>query len=189
MMIFLSPLPYGVFACADAGVLGRHGAVRGRRDRSRRHSVRLVCGRQLKILGAGSVALFAAVGRYVALIDSALSTPAVKFAVDAGVLLVTLPSIAVRVPFTLQYALEVVDGETTHCRFRARQLYHGRGLDRASADDGRQIPMIYIPGLPLWRVADRVCGPQHRVYFTKWYPEYRRAKYGTPPLASALPGT
>ena len=26
------------------------------------------------------------------------------------------------------------------------------------------------------------------VYFTKWYPEYRKAKYGTPP-ASALPGT
>ena len=26
------------------------------------------------------------------------------------------------------------------------------------------------------------------IYFTKWYPEYRKAKYGAPP-ANALPGT
>src|ERR671931_243561 len=47
--------------------------------------------------------------------------------------------------------------------------------------------MIYVPWLPFWgglvvAFAARNCA----IYFTKWYPQYRRAKYGTPP-ASALP--
>jgi hypothetical protein len=45
--------------------------------------------------------------------------------------------------------------------------------------------MIYVPNLPLWiglgiAFAARNCA----VYFTKWYPQYRRAKYG-PPAATA----
>jgi hypothetical protein len=36
----------------------------------------------------------------------------VRFAVDTGILLVSLAPIAARYPFTLQYALEVVDAET-----------------------------------------------------------------------------
>ena len=73
-------------------------------------------GRSIKILGAGSVVMFAAVGGYVALIDPGLGTSAVKFAVDVGIFLVSLVSIVVRRPFTLQYALEVVDAETRGCR-------------------------------------------------------------------------
>ena len=49
--------------------------------------------------------------------------------------------------------------------------------------------MIYVPGLPIWvglLVAFAV--RNIAVYFTRWYPRYRRAKYGTPP-ANALPGT
>ena len=36
-----------------------------------------------------------------------------KFAVDAGVFLIALLSIAIAQPFTLQYAREMVDAETT----------------------------------------------------------------------------
>ena len=63
-------------------------------------------------LGAGSVVVFTAVGGYVTLIDPELSVSGVKFAVDAGIFPITLGSIVVRKPFTLQYALEVVDAET-----------------------------------------------------------------------------
>ena len=54
-----------------------------------------VRGRSLKILGAGSVIVFAAVGGYVTLIDPDLSVSGVKFAVDTGIFLVTLTSIVI----------------------------------------------------------------------------------------------
>src|SRR4051812_43842730 len=66
-------------------------------------------GRSLKILGTGSVITFLAVGLYVTLIDPALSGSAVRFAVDTGILLVSLFSILIRYPFTLQYAIEATD--------------------------------------------------------------------------------
>ena len=51
------------------------------------------------------------------------------------------------------------------------------------------IALIYVPGLPLWSgLLIAFAARNSAVYFTKWYPEYRKAKYGTPP-ASALPGT
>ena len=66
----------------------------------------------MKILGAGSVVVFTAVGGYVTLIDPTLSSSAVKLAVDVGIFLVSLASLDHPQPFTLQYALEVVDAET-----------------------------------------------------------------------------
>ena len=58
------------------------------------------------------------------------ASPAVKFAVDAGIFLVALGSIVIRNPFTLQYALEVVDAETAKLPgFIKRQLHHHLGLD------------------------------------------------------------
>jgi hypothetical protein len=72
----------------------------------------MVRGRAIKILGAGSAILFAALGFYLTLVDAGLSNSAVKLTVDAGVLAISLMSMAIRRPFTLQYALEVVDADT-----------------------------------------------------------------------------
>ena len=41
-------------------------------------------GRSIKMLGAGSAIVFAAIGFYLTLVDSSLSSSAVKLAVDAG---------------------------------------------------------------------------------------------------------
>jgi len=71
-----------------------------------------VRGRSIKILGAGSGDRVHRGRRYIALVDPALSNSAVKFAVDAGIFLISLMSIVIRFPFTLQYAREVVDAET-----------------------------------------------------------------------------
>ena len=49
---------------------------------------------------------------YLMLVDAGLSASAIKLTVDAGVLVIALVSIAIRHPFTLQYAREVVDAET-----------------------------------------------------------------------------
>jgi len=51
------------------------------------------------------------------------------------------------------------------------------------------IALIYVPSLPLWSsLLIAFAARNSAVYFTKWYPEYRRVKYGPPP-ANALPGT
>jgi hypothetical protein len=51
--------------------------------------------------------------------------------------------------------------------------------------------MIYVPGLPLWSgIAIAFAARNTAVYFTKWYPQYRRAKFGAPPAsAGALSGS
>ena len=56
-------------------------------------------GRSIKILGAGSVIVFAAIGFYLTLIDPGLGNSAVKFAVDTGIFLISLTSIVIRRPF------------------------------------------------------------------------------------------
>jgi hypothetical protein len=148
-------------------------------------------GRSIKILGAGSVVVFAAVGGYVALVDPAIGTPVVKFAVDTGIFLVSLLSIVLRHPFTLQYALEEVDAETAGLPgfMRANYLITWAWTGAALLMMIGNILLLYIPSLPLWSgLLIAFAARNSAVYFTKWYPQYRKAKYGTAPV-NALPGT
>ena len=151
----------------------------------------IVRGRSVKILGVGSVIVFGAVGGYVTLIDPAMSTSAVKFAVDAGIFLVSLLSIVFRHPFTLQYAREVVDAETArlpgfeHANYLITWAWTGAALLMMIAN----IALLYVPSLPLWSgLLITFAARNSAVYFTKWYPRYRKAKYGAAPV-NALPGT
>jgi hypothetical protein len=146
-------------------------------------------GRSIKILGSGSVITFVAIGLYVVLIDPALGASAVRFAVDTGILLVALFSILIRYPFTLQYALEVTDAETAKLPgfMRANYIITWAWAAASLLMMIGNAAIIYVPWLPFWggllvAFAARNCA----IYFTKWYPQYRRAKYGTPP-ASAVP--
>ena len=141
-------------------------------------------GRSIKILGVGSVVTFVAIGLYVALIDPALGASAVRVAVDTGILLVTLFSILIRYPFTLQYALEVTDAETAKLPgfMRANYIITWAWAAASLLMMIGNAAIIYVPWLPFWggllvAFAARNCA----IYFTKWYPQYRRAKYGTPP--------
>src|SRR5882757_493196 len=151
----------------------------------------VVRGRSIKILGMGSVIVFVTIGGYLTLIDSALSTPAVKFAVDTGIFLVSLLSIVIRHPFTLQYALEEVDAETARQPgfMRANYLITWAWTGAALLMMIGNILLLYIPSLPLWSgLLIAFAARNSAVYFTKWYPQYRKAKYGTAPV-NALPGT
>ncbi len=64
-----------------------------------------------KILEAGTLTLFAALALYVGLAGRELSVIGVRLGVDIGLLAVILISMAVRHPFTLQYAREQVPKE------------------------------------------------------------------------------
>jgi hypothetical protein len=150
----------------------------------------IVSGRSIKILGAGSVMVFTAVGGYLVLVDPALGNSTVKFAIDTGIFLISLISIVIRRPFTLQYAREVVDAETAKqpgfmkANYLITLAWTGASLLMMAGN----IAMIYVPNLPLWSgLLIAFAARNSAVYFTKWYPEYRKARYGTPP-ANALPG-
>jgi hypothetical protein len=151
----------------------------------------LVRGRSIKLLGAGSVILFGALGGYITLIDSSLSSSAVKLAVDGGVLVIALLSLAIRRPFTLQYALEAVDAETAKLPgfMTANYIITWAWTAAFVLMMAANVLMIYVPGLPLWAgIAIVFAARNSAVYFTKWYPQHRRAKYAahTAP-ANALP--
>jgi hypothetical protein len=146
-------------------------------------------GRSIKILAAGSAILFAGVGCYLIVVDAALTKSAVKFVIDAGMFLVALGSIVVRRPFTLQYALEAVPAETAGMPgfLRANYIITGVWTAAMLLMMLGNVVVLYIPGLPIWTsLAIAFAARNSAVYFTKWYPQYRRLKGGKPP-ADALP--
>jgi hypothetical protein len=148
-------------------------------------------GRSIKMLGAGSVIVFIAVGLYVALVEP-MSNSAVKLAVDIGIFLIALTSILVRRPFTLQYAREAVDADTAVLPgfIRANYIITWAWTGAAVLMMIGNVAMIYVPGLPLWSsLLIAFAARNSAVYFTKWYPEYTKAKYATPPTSpNALSG-
>jgi hypothetical protein len=140
--------------------------------------------RTIKMLGAGSVILFAALGAYITLVDSGLSSSAVKLTVDAGVFAISLTSLAIRQPFTLQYAREIVDAETAQLPgfMRANYIITWAWTGAFVLMMIANALMIYVPGLPLWSgLLIAFAARNSAVYFTRWYPEYRKAKYAAPP--------
>jgi hypothetical protein len=148
-------------------------------------------GRSTKILGAGTAILFTGVGGYVILVDPALSHSAVKLVVDVGMFLIALGSILLRHPFTLQYAIEAVPAEIAAMPgfLRANYIITGVWTAAMLAMMLGNVAMLFIPGLPVWlSLAIAFAARNSAVYFTRWYPAYRKAKDSTPP-ALALPKT
>jgi hypothetical protein len=191
MTIFLILAPYGAFALLMLVSSADVALFTGAAICLAVIAYDMALGRSLKILGVGSVIVFTAVGGYVTEIDPDLSVSGVKFAVDTGIFLVTLGSIVARKPFTLQYALEVVDAETAKLPgfIKANYLITAVWTLSMLLMMAGNVALIYVPGLPLWSgLLIAFAARNSAVYFTKWYPEYRKAKYGTPP-ANALPGT
>lgn len=150
----------------------------------------VVRGGSVKMLPAGTVLLFAAIGCYVTLIDGNWSRSALHLAVDLGVLAIALLSLAIRSPFTLQYAREQVDAETMRlpgflaANYVITWAWTFAFVLMLLAD----MLVIFVPGLPLWiGFAIAFAARNAALYFTRWYPQYRRAKYAaeqTAPLKS-----
>ncbi|SFU96601.1 hypothetical protein SAMN02799631_03467 [Methylobacterium sp. 174MFSha1.1] len=72
---------------------------------------RLVLGRSLKILEAGTLVLFAGLAIYTRATGQTWTIPAVRLVVDAGLLVIVLASLAAGRPFTVQYARETTPPE------------------------------------------------------------------------------
>jgi hypothetical protein len=140
-------------------------------------------GRSIKMLGAGSAIVFLALGLYITIVDSGWSNSAVRLAVDTGVFAISLVSLAIRQPFTLQYAREAVDAETAKLPgFRkANYIITTVWIGAFVLMMVGNVLMIYVPNLPLWSgLLIAFTARNSAAYFSKWYPQYRRAKFGPP---------
>ncbi len=149
----------------------------------------LARGSSIKLLAAGSMILFAALGCYVTFVDPGLRTPAVRLAVDSGVLAMALLSIVLRFPFTLQYAREIVDAETAKRPGfrRANYIITWAWTAAFVLMVIANVLMIYIPGLPLWAgLAIAMAARNSAAIFTKWYPKHRREQTARQALAGAM---
>ena len=187
MTIFLILAPYGVFSTLMLLTSAAASLLAGATICLGVIAFDIFRGRSLKILGAGSVVVFAAVGGYVTLVDADLSASGVRFAVDTGIFLVTLGSIMIGKPFTLQYAREVVDARTAQYPgfTRANYIITGAWAVSMLLMMIGNVALIYVPGLPLWSgLLIAFAARSSAVYFTRWYPEYRKTKQATPPVTA-----
>jgi hypothetical protein len=188
MTIFLILAPYGAFALLMLVTSAAVSLFAGAAICLAVIAFDMVRGRSIKILGAGSVVAFTAVAGYLLLVDPGMSKSAVKIGVDAGIFLVSLMSIVIRRPFTLQYARELVDAETAKLPgfLKANYLITLAWTAASLLMMAGNIAMIYVPNLPLWSgLLIAFAARNSAVYFTKWYPEYQKAKYATHPAAPA----
>jgi hypothetical protein len=146
-------------------------------------------GRSIKMLAAGAVIMFSALGSYISLIDGKWSPTEVRLAVDIGTLSIALASIAIRAPFTLQYAREAVDAETLKLPgfLRANYIISWAWTGAFVLMLIANLMMIYMPSLPFWvGLGIGFAARNSAVYFTKWYPAYRRAKYAAAPAGALV---
>jgi hypothetical protein len=191
MTIFLILAPYGAFASLMLLTSAKASVFAAAAIGLAVIALDFIRGRSLKWLGAGSAILFAALGLYLTLIDPSLGNSSVKLSVDTGIFAISLTSMLIGRPFTLQYAREVVAAETATMPgfLRANYIITAAWTAAALVMMVANLAMLYVPGLPLWLgLAIAFAARNSAVYFTKWYPQYRKAKYGTPP-AGAVPST
>ncbi|MEW6640222.1 MAG: hypothetical protein AB1586_06930 [Pseudomonadota bacterium] len=148
-----------------------------------------VRGRSAKILNIATAALFGGLGLAMLLLDGGLTPATIRVSISGGLLLVALTSIALRFPFTLQYAREEVTAEVRAMPDFLRTNYiltwawSFAFVLMLVAD----IASVWWPSVPLWiGVAATFAARNAAVQFTKWYTQRARdrarahAEAGTP---------
>ncbi|MCX7307844.1 MAG: hypothetical protein NTZ72_07790 [Afipia sp.] len=134
----------------------------------------VVRGRSVKMLATGAFVLFAALLAYHQVADKALSPTEVRIAVDCGMLTIALTSLAIRFPFTLQYAREAVEPEIhqqprfIRTSYILTWVWSGAIALMLIAD----IVAVYWPSIPVWTCAAIVFAARNSAsLFTQWYPK------------------
>lgn len=148
----------------------------------------LAKGRSIKMLSAGAVVLFAALCSY-HLLAKELSPTTARLIVDSGILAIALGSIAIRLPFTLQYARERVAAEIQQQpRFiRVNYILTWAWSAAFVLMLAVDLMTIYLPGIPLWICAAvAFVARNSATYFTQWYPKHVRAVVARQPDKPAL---
>ena len=136
-------------------------------------------GRSIKALAAGAFGIFAGLLGYHLLSETPMSPTHVRLAVDGGVLAIALVSLAIRYPFTLQYAHEAVDDATRamprfmRTNYILTWVWSAAFVLMLAAD----VVAIYLPSVPLWTCAAIAFAARNSAsLFTQWYPKRVRAE-------------
>ncbi len=136
-------------------------------------------GQSAKILNIASVVIFTGLGVIMLLSDGAWSHTAIHMTIDVALLAVTLLSIALRFPFTLQYAREHVEPkvvtmpEFIRTNYILTWAWAGVYVLMLVAD----MVSVWWPSAPLWiGVAITFAARNAAVQFTKWYSQRARAR-------------
>jgi len=137
----------------------------------------LTPGRGVKLLELGTFFLFGLLTLYALAMNPLWSIAAVRLRVDAGLMLIVLASLALRQPFSLQYARESVDQEHwddpafLHINYVISAAWAAAFGVLVLAD----IVMAYMPALPhAGGVVATVLALAAAAWFTGWYPEQHR---------------
>jgi hypothetical protein len=135
----------------------------------------LTPGRTPKTLEIGAAALFAVLALYTVVARPTWSVIAVRLCVDAGLLLIVLLSLALRRPFTLQYAREQVapdlwnDPAFIRINYVITLVWALAFLVMVIAE----LALLYLPDLPRRvGIIAIILALVGAVKFTGWYPEY-----------------
>lgn len=136
-----------------------------------------------KILEIGSLILFGALTLYTVVADAHWSIAGVRLAVDGGLALIVLFSLAIRRPFTLQYAREQVPQQfwNSPIFLRTNDLISGVWFGTFLVSAVCDAAAIWLPSVPL--VAEIVLSTAAfiaAVWFSIWYPAHVRRNIPQP---------
>jgi signal transduction histidine kinase len=129
--------------------------------------------RKVKLLEIGTTLLFAALAIYAVVFDVQWSVAAVRLRVDAGLAFVVLASIALRQPFTLQYARETLSRDRLDSpRFlRVNYVISAAWAVAFTVLALADALMEYVPAVPRSAgIALTIVAIIAAMKFTRWYP-------------------
>ncbi|WFU01547.1 hypothetical protein QA648_15650 [Rhizobium sp. CB3171] len=180
MSLLLAFLPFIVFAVAD-GFVGPTVALFLAALVSFVLLLRdwFILGKVPKILDIGTTILFGGLSLYVLFGGATGSIFAVRLAVDAGLLAIVLISIAIRRPFTLQYAREQVSREFWDHPVFIRTNYiitsvWALAFTMMAAADAL---LLYAPDVPAQvGIVATIAALVASIRFTGWYPKRARQR-------------
>jgi hypothetical protein len=137
----------------------------------------LSSGRRVKILEIGTFLLFGALTLYSFAYSASWSVAAVRLRVDAGLFLIVVASIALRQPFTLQYAREKVSPDlwASPDFVRVNYVITFAWALAFAAMVAADLLMTYVSSVPHSVGIFITVGALYAaIKFTEWYPQQQR---------------
>ena len=178
MEILLAFAPFITFAVVDRLSGPTEGLIAGAAVSAALLLRDLVRGRTAKVLEVGTAILFGSLALYALLGRPSWSVVGVRLVVDAGLLLIVLASLAMRRPFTLQYAREQVAPELWGAPEFVRTNYVITAVWALAfaVMVVAELVLLYVPDIPPRAgIVAIVLALVGAVKFTGRYPERRRA--------------
>jgi hypothetical protein len=130
-------------------------------------------GKRVKVLEVGSLLLFGLLVFYTLIAVPHWSVATVRLAVDGGLFIIAVVSLAISMPFTLQYARERVPKEywDSPIFFTTNQRITGAWAAAFAVMTTADALAEYVETIPLWiDVAASIAAFAAAVWFTQWYP-------------------